>query len=149
MPSPFPEPISEMVVQNVEEALATVPDFTVEREQKGGNPRSRHGLCVVMVGDPIPEFANGPCMFDEYVLPIGINIQAIESERSGVTVGQRLYGFAALARRALMADIHRGGFAVLTEFEESDKLFTQASPASVLVTVKVRYRTPYGDPYSL
>lgn len=149
MSSPYPEPIAELVVQDVIASLEQVPTLIVEREKQGGNAPARNGLCVVYAGDPVPEFEKAPCGHDEYVLPVEMLVVAIESELSGVSVSQRLYGHAADIRRQLMQDRHRGGFAVNTEFRTDDRLNTAESPASVVVKAWIRFRTKFADPYSL
>lgn len=149
MSSPYPEPIADLIVQDVQATLEQVPTLTVEREKQGGNSPARNGLCTVFGGDPVPQFDRGPCMHDEYVMEVGILVTAIESETSGVSLPQRLYAYAADVRKALVADIHRGGFAVNTEFEARDELNTETKPAGVMVKARVRFRTAYGDPYSL
>jgi hypothetical protein len=145
-------PISEQIMENVVATLATVTlvggydnDLTVIRPVQ--RPDSiTDGMCVVGAGDPIP--ANDPpCGFDEFVLPVGVTVFCIEDENSPTPIQTRLYSIAADVRRALKRDVHRGGLAVLTEFDVKDELHELNAPPAVVVYANVRFRTLYADPY--
>lgn len=150
--TPVSVPISEKIVQNVLEVLAGVStaagyqsDLLVERLDTANGNSPRDGLCVVGAAEPIPQ-DNAPLMHHEFLLTLGVRVYAIESEASGLTTDARLAALAADVRRALTRDLHRGGYAVNTEFPDKDELHVQP-PASVIVWPKVRYRTLYNDPY--
>lgn len=144
-------PIAELIVQNVVTTLGGVTTgngyqntLAVEREKQPFNsPANR--LAVVMKGELQPQ-NNSPLGLDEYVLPLGIVFYVIQSESNEAAITQSLYSIAADIHKVLMVDVHRGGYAVNTEFE-SDDIFSSSSPKSGAVTAKIRFRTLRGNPY--
>jgi hypothetical protein len=149
----MPYPISDLILQNVEDTLRTVRvvsgyncNFIVERESQTGNsPRDQ--LAVVYPGDPDPLPA--PALgHDEYHFPVGVRCYAIKSESSSTPIDRALLLMAADARKALRQDLHRGGYALNTLFNAKDELLLSESPKSVLVMVTIHYRTLWDDPYN-
>lgn len=147
------DPISERIVCNVVETLSAVRqsagffhDFIVERELQDGNS-PRDNLVVVMVGDPKPS-GSAPMGHSEWLLPIGIIFYAIESQTSATAIATRLQRGAADVRKALAADLHRGGLAANTELDVfPDNYNKSMSPYSVLITPQIRFRHLWNNPY--
>lgn len=146
-------PISDLILQNVEDTLRTVRtvsgyncDLIVERaSQTGNSPRDQLAVVYPGGGIPLPNPAVG---HDEYHLPVDIRCFAIKSETSSTPIDRALLLMAADVRKALRQDLHRGGYALNTLFNEKDELQLSDSPKSVLVLVTIHYRTLWDDPYN-
>lgn len=152
MSNPVASPISEQILEEMVETLSGVStaanymtDLAVEREEQGGNGASFDGQCIVGSVQPIAEFDKAPLGWDQYVLRVGVLVYAIESETDGANMTGRLSAYASDVRRALLQDLHRGGLANNTEFDQPDELHVE--DGYVIVPVKVTFRTLFGDPY--
>jgi hypothetical protein len=146
--------IAELIYQNVVDVLSRISthagylnDLIVEEQRQGGTGPLRDGLVVVACGDPVPQ-PDAPLMHDEFLLPVGLCAHVIEPEASDPRVLRgRLGSVAADIRRALTEDLHRGGYAVNTEFPDKDEFNLAGAPPTVIVWPHVRFRTLYNDPY--
>lgn len=147
------DPISERIVQEIVDTLSQVrqasgffTDLIVERENQEGNS-PRDNLVVVCLGD-LQSQKISPMGFDEFLMPVGLIYYAIEPTDSAISISQRLQRGAADIRKALAADLHRGGLAINTEMNlHADDYFASASPYSVLIKPMIRFRTLWNNPY--
>lgn len=155
MPAPVAYTIGELCQQNLVEVLSSIStynsylsDLTVEVVKQGGNPPLRDGLALVGFGTPKPQ-DGAPVQFEEFLMPVGVCIYIIQSEKTSdpAILRQRLTAAAGDVRRALLLDRHRGGNAVNTEFPDPDELHETNSPPMVIVWPNIRYRHLMNDPY--
>jgi len=147
-------PIQEQIIQNIEETLCRISSIggfdntlIVEREKKGGNEPLRNGLTVIMAGNCKYTDVQ-PVGFERKIIPVGICIYVIDVEGSDQPMDRLLYWMASDVRKALLRDVYRGDTAENTTFDTEDKIFTEGSPASILITCHCQFRHRQGDPYN-
>lgn len=152
------KPIRSRIVDDVVATLETVTSaaanyatLTVEKPNPAVGNRVRDNLVVVVGGNPqrVDDEAE---MFVGWDMPVHCVATCIQSETSTIGVDERLDIIAADIEKALTqsGSETRGGLAIDTEIADLD--FGDADltgmMGQVTVTVMVRMRYLYGDPYS-
>jgi hypothetical protein len=145
-------PIVELISQNVVDVLSRVAESTgyngtliVERQKRSGNiPRDR--LVVVHQDDPIPlDGAHGHTTWNQ---PYVVTCYVIESETSDTPIDQRVNFIRSDVEKAVMEDVTRGGYAILTSLEKPELFDAKdGSFFGIDVHFTVTYRTIQDDPY--
>jgi len=148
-----PEPIVELIAQNVATTLATVTtangyqyNLAVERPHRRDQlPRLRDQLVIPYMGDPLVQ--DGPLSKTQYQQPFFILFFAAVA--SGSQVETKVNRITADIIKALMVDRTRGGYAIDTmagEWAEFDDV--PAGMDGRVVQIDVQYRVQQNNPYN-
>jgi hypothetical protein len=152
------KPLRTRIVDDVVSTLQTVlaqtgyyDDLIVEKPSPANGNRVRDNL-VVVVGGNQQRVEDEAQNFVGWDLAVHCIATCIQSESSTTGVDERLDIIAADIEKALTQDPShtRGGLAIDTEAADFDfgEIDLAGSMGQVVVTVMVRMRYLYGDPYS-
>lgn len=147
-------PYDEYILQDVVATVArinptagfSVTISDVEREKVGQNT-PKHLRAVVAAGQPALQ-SDSPLGHDDFRMPIGIRVWILQSETTDTPIAQTLYTVAADVRKTLGFDLHRGGYAIHTIFQD-DRFEQDGAVYSAIVTVEVWFRTLRNQPYTV
>jgi hypothetical protein len=149
-------PIDAKAFDDVRDALRGVSiaagysiNLSVAEEQ--ADPVSpRHGTVIVGMAKrgPDDEVEFPALGHDEYWLPIGIQVYAIQSTRNIQTpIRLILQSIVSDVKKALAVDVYRGGYANNTVIPDKEIIFYEdASPPCVLIVAKLHIRTLWDNP---
>ena len=150
-----PLPIDALAVQNVIDTLAAVnpangygceltpSTFDVE----GTTPNE--GVTYVFQMEEVP-LKNSPAGFDDFFVPVVIVMHAQPTRANpegSTTIEDRLRIMAADARKALGADLTRGGNALNTIFDENTEYALADNPPTATLIGRLMVRTRKNNRY--
>jgi hypothetical protein len=159
---PLARPVDAYAVDDLINALAeirtdngyavTVTPVTYDPE---GVPTDEGVAYVESKGEtPIPS----PCTREDFYVNLQIVCFVVPLQVEGGDVGvegvtgrsaeERMRTYSACIRKALMADVHRGGYAVNTRFDEPAEYEPETLPMYVRIPVKLHIRTMFGDRFT-
>jgi hypothetical protein len=104
---------------------------------------------------PLP---TSPCTREDFYVNVRVVvfIQPLQVEGGDVGVSgatarsieERMRTYSACIRKALMADVHRGGYAINTRFDDPTEYEPETLPMYVRIPIKLHIRTMFGDRFT-
>jgi len=98
--------------------------------------------------DEDPTLAHNASDMRAWVQPFALVVYILDSDKATTPIDRRINTVEADIAKALMAAPTRGGYAVDTIVQPSERFLDDAGASGITIVVNVPYRTDLTDPYT-